>query len=60
MHIICPHCGNSAFRVPRALSGTMNIVCVSCGKVTSIHVAKPNPINVVKLIIPDRSGMHKS
>ena len=60
MHIICPHCGDSAFRVPRALNGTMSIVCVSCGKVTSIDVAKPNPINVVKLIMPSRSGAHKS
>jgi hypothetical protein len=60
MHIICPHCGDSAFRVPRALNGTMNIVCVNCGKVTSIDVAKPNPINVVKLIMPNRGGVHKA
>jgi uncharacterized Zn finger protein len=60
MHIICPHCGDSAFRVRRALNGTMDIVCVSCGKVTSIDVARPNPINVVKLIIPNRRDVHKS
>jgi hypothetical protein len=28
--------------------------------VTSIDVAKPNPINVVKLIIPNRREVHKS
>jgi hypothetical protein len=33
---------------------------VSCGKVTSIDVAKPNPINVVKLIMPNRGGVHKA
>jgi uncharacterized Zn finger protein len=60
MHIICPHCGESAFRIPRALNGTMIIVCVSCNKVTSIDVATPNPINVVKLIMPSRSGVHGS
>jgi hypothetical protein len=28
--------------------------------VTSIDVAKPNPINVVKLIMPNRVGVHKA
>ena len=60
MHITCPHCGDSAFRVPRAINGTMDIVCATCGKVTSIDVAKPVPINVVKLIIPNRREVHKS
>jgi hypothetical protein len=60
MHIVCPHCGDSAFRIPRALAGTMDIVCVSCAKVTSLDVAKPNLINVVKLIMPNRREVHKS
>lgn len=60
MHIVCPHCGDSAFRVPRSLRGTMDIVCVGCSKVTSIDVAKPSPINVVKLIIPQRRELHDS
>ncbi|HUL06230.1 MAG TPA: hypothetical protein VLV76_07850 [Candidatus Acidoferrum sp.] len=60
MHIVCPQCGDSAFRVPRSLDGAMKIVCVSCGKVTSIDVAKPPPGNVVKLIMPDRGGAHGS
>lgn len=60
MHIVCPHCGDSAFRVPRALKGTMDIVCVACSKVTSIDVAKPAPMNVVKLIIPHRREVHDS
>ena len=60
MHIVCPHCGASAFRVPRSLKGTMDIVCVGCGKVTSIEVAKPTPVNVVKLIMPSRGAAYKS
>jgi len=60
MHIVCPHCGASAFRIPRALTDTMDIVCVSCGKVTALDVAKPNLINVVKLIVPSRGDAHQS
>lgn len=56
MHIVCPHCGASAFRVPRVLKGTMDIVCIGCSKVTAIDVSKPPPMNVVKLVIPHRRG----
>lgn len=58
MHIVCPHCGGSAFRVPRTVEGTMDIRCIGCGKVTSIDVTNPAPVNVVKLIIPHRPGVH--
>lgn len=52
--LICDGCGGDAFRVPRAMSGTITVECVGCSKTTTIELPESKATNVVKLIIPER------
>ena len=54
--LICPRCGGTAFRIPRAISESINVECVRCAKVTSIDLPPSQASNVVRLVLSTREA----